>query len=100
MTNTRNTLDRIPDGRFDWKPHDKSMALGRLAGHLAELPSWAAMSIRQDALDLAPSGVPAFEPFVGKSRHDVLAIFDKNRIDARSAIADASDDHLMKPWSL
>src|SRR5215468_384038 len=100
MTNTRTTLERIPDGRFDWKPHDKSMTLGRLAGHLAELPSWAIMSIRQDALDLAPAGAPAFEPYIAKSRQDVLSTFDKNRSDARAAIAEASDEHLLEAWSL
>src|SRR5436309_853434 len=100
MTSTRNTLERIPEGRFDWKPHDKSMTLGRLAGHLAELPGWATMSIEQDQLDLAPGGAPAFEPFIGKSRHEILNTFDKNRTDARAAIAGASDEHLMQSWSL
>jgi len=100
LTLTRNTLERIPDGRFDWKPHDKSMTLGRLAGHLAELPSWAIMSIRQDELDIAPAGAPALEPFVAKSRQDLLSTFDKNRDDARAAIAGASDEHLLKVWSL
>jgi uncharacterized damage-inducible protein DinB len=100
MKSTRNTLERIPDGRFDWKPHDKSMPLGRLAGHLAELPSWIIMSIRQDTLDLAPAGAPALQPFFAKSRQEVLTTFDKNTSDARSAMAEASDEHLMKQWSL
>jgi uncharacterized damage-inducible protein DinB len=100
MANTRRTLERVPEGQFGWKPHEKSMTLGRLASHVAESPGWAATTIETDSLDLAPPGAPPFKPVTADTRQEVLAIFEKNIAAARAAIAGASDDHLAKPWSL
>jgi uncharacterized damage-inducible protein DinB len=100
MASTRKTLERVPDGRFGWKPHEKSMTLGRLASHVAESPGWAATTIETDSLDLASPGAPPFKPITADTRQEVLAIFEKNIAAARAAIAGASDDHLAKPWSL
>ncbi|HYR92346.1 MAG TPA: DinB family protein [Terriglobia bacterium] len=100
MANTRKTLERIPDDKFGWKPHEKSMPLGRLAAHLAEMPGWAVMGIEQDSLDLAPPSGPAPQPTIANSRQEVLDLFDKNKNEARAAIAKASDEHLVKNWSL
>ena len=96
MANTRKTLERVPDSKWDYKPHPKSGTMGWYAGHLANLPSWPIFTIRQDELDLAqPFDMPST-----KNRAEVLAVFDKNVADARQAIAGASDQELMKPWSL
>src|SRR5437016_47897 len=92
MTNTRKTLERFPEGKSDWKPHAKSMPLGRLAGHLAELPSLGAKALRTDSLDFAPPGAPPMQPFVATSRQGLLEAFDKNAADARSALSEASDE--------
>jgi len=100
MASTRKTLERVPDSQFGWKPHEKSMTLGRLASHVAESPGWAATTIETDSLDLAPPGAPPFKPVTADTRQEVLAIFEKNIAAARAAIAGASDDHLAKPWSL
>jgi hypothetical protein len=100
MAHTRKTLERVPNDGFGWKPHEKSMTMGRLATHLAETPGWASTTIEKDSLDLAPPGAPPFQPITANSRYEVLAIFDKNIATAQSAIAGASDEHLMKPWSL
>jgi uncharacterized damage-inducible protein DinB len=100
MANTRKTLERVPDDKLGWKPHEKSMPLGRLAGHLAELPSWAVNTIAQDTLDIAPVDGPTFKAVTATSRQEALDLFDKHVSEARAAIADASDDELMKPWSL
>jgi uncharacterized damage-inducible protein DinB len=100
MVNTRKTLERVPDSQFAWKPHEKSMPLGRLATHVAETSGWARTTIETDSLDLAPPGAPPFQPITANSRQEVLSIFDKNAAAARAAIASASDDHLTKPWSL
>lgn len=100
MSNTRKTLERIPENDFTWKPHPKSMPLGRLAGHVAEMPGWAVPTIAQDSLDLAPPGSPPPQGTVAQSRQHVLDLFDKNVADARVAIAGASDEQLMQPWSL
>jgi hypothetical protein len=53
---TRHALERTPEGRDDWKPHEKSMPLGRLAMLVARMPTWISMIVKQDALDLNPPG--------------------------------------------
>ena len=100
MTTARKTLERIPEDKLSWKPHDKSMPLDRLAGHIAELAGWAVPTIAQDSLDFMPPGQPPYQPTIATSRKQVLEIFDKNREASRKAIAGASDEHLMKNWSL
>ena len=100
MVHIRKTLERVPDDKLDWKPHEKSMTMGRLATHLAETPGWTLPTIEKDSLDLAPPGGPRFEPAVANSRQEILALFDRDLPKARAAIAGASDDFLLKPWSL
>lgn len=100
MNNTRRTLERVPEDKLGWKPHEKSWAMGGLATHLAHLAGWANWAIEKDSLDLAPQGVPIPPMEAVKSRQELLAMFDKNVAAARAAIAGASDEHLMKPWSL
>lgn len=100
MKTARATLERIPEDKLSWKPHEKSMPLGRLAGHIAELAGWAVPTITQDSLDFMPPGQPPYPPTIATSRKQVLEIFDKNREESRKAIAGASDEHLMKNWSL
>jgi len=100
MANTRKTLERVPDDKPDWKPHQKSMTMARLAGHVAEMPGWAVFTIEKDSLDIAPVGAPPQQGATAKSRRENLEMFDKNVAAARAAIAGASDDRLLKPWSL
>jgi uncharacterized damage-inducible protein DinB len=99
MANTRKTLERVPDDKFDWKPHAKSSAMGALAGHLANLPSWGALAIGSDSFDMAPGGEPVKTPALS-SGTDVLSTFDDNVAKTRSAIQSASDQDLFKPWTL
>jgi uncharacterized damage-inducible protein DinB len=98
-TGTRNALERVPEGRYDWKPHDKSMSLGQLAGLVARMPSWAAMIIKQDELDLKPAGEPRPQPQL-RTRTELLQAFDQSISDGREAIRSTSDEHLLKPWRL
>ena len=100
MANTRKTLERVPDDKFGWKPHEKSGTMGWLAGHLANLPTWAGYTLNQDSIDLNPPGgePPRAEP--PKSTEELLKLFDKNVVDARATIAGASDAEFFKPWSL
>ncbi len=100
MDATRRTLERIPDGKFDWKPHDKSGTLGWIAGHLANIPHWAVMTMNQDSLDLAPVGQERPAPPKPASRKEVLDHFDKNRAAARAVLAAGDDAHYAKPWAL
>jgi len=96
MANTRKVLERVPDAKFDWKPHQKSWHMGGLAGHIANLPGWGTTTINTEELNLVP---PFTQPPMNNSA-EVLAMFDKNVSEARAAIAGASNDHLMGPWSL
>jgi uncharacterized damage-inducible protein DinB len=100
MANTRKLLERVPEDKPAWKPHEKSMTLARLAGHVAELPGWATNTIRHSTLDLTPPGGSGYQPCVLTTRAKLLADFDKNVAEAREAIAGASDEHLHQVWSL
>lgn len=100
MANTRKTLERVPLDKADWKPHEKSMAMGPLALHLAEMPGWVVETINRDTLDLAPPDAPPQARPQVNSQAELLALFDKNVAAARDAFAGASDEHLLKPWSL
>lgn len=100
MANTRKTLERVPEDKFGWKPHEKSMAMGGLATHLSNIPMWAVYTIDQDSLDLAPEGKPLPPAELAKSQAELLALFDTNAAKARAAIAGASDADLFQPWTL
>ena len=97
MANTRKTLERLPEDKLEWKPDPKSMSLGRLAAHVAEMTSWATMTLNSNELDFASS---PYEPVTAKSREHVLQMADDNAKAARAAIAAASDADFMKTWSL
>jgi uncharacterized damage-inducible protein DinB len=100
MDNTRRTLERVPEARFQWKPHPRSGTLGWLATHVAELPAWAINTIGQESLDISPGGKPPELVQSAATLHEVLEIFDTNRTQARAAIAGASDAVLFQPWTL
>jgi uncharacterized damage-inducible protein DinB len=100
MANTRKTLERVPDDKFGWKPHEKSYSMGSLATHIAFLPTWAALGIKDDSIDIAPPGQPPLRNPELKSREELLATFDKSAAAAREAIASADDEHLFKNWTL
>jgi uncharacterized damage-inducible protein DinB len=95
MASTRKTLERVPDAKFAWKPHEKSGTMGWLSNHLADMPTWFATTIKQDSVDVAN-----FQPESPTSTKQLLDKFDKGVVDARSALVGVSDADLMKPWSL
>ncbi|HSS21107.1 MAG TPA: DinB family protein [Pyrinomonadaceae bacterium] len=99
MASTRKTLERVPDDKFDWKPHAKSASMLELAHHLAHLPWWGGLAIGSDSFDFAPEGTPMKLPET-KSTAEVLSWFDENVATTRQAIAGASDDEFSKPWTL
>jgi uncharacterized damage-inducible protein DinB len=95
---TRKLLERVPDGQFAWQPHPRSMTLGRLAAHLAELPHWVGLTIGQDGFDMSAPRPEGYQP--PATRDAVLALFDANAAAARAALAGRGDGELMGPWSL
>jgi uncharacterized damage-inducible protein DinB len=100
MANTRKTLERVPEDKFDWKPHEKSMSLGNLATHLATLPSWVVFTINETSLDIAPVDGPPMKTEPATSRQEILDRFDESVKTAREALAGASDEQLFVDWSL
>lgn len=96
MQNTRKMLERVPEDKLDYKPHEKSMSLGRLASHVAELPGWAVNVIDKEVLDMQPG---EFKPVIAKSRKELLEMFDKSVAEARKRIVGASEEDLQKTWT-
>lgn len=97
LPTTRRVLERVPDGHFDWKPHEKSMSLGRLAGLVANMPGWVAMMLTQDQFDVAaPGNIP---PAANTSR-DLVAAFDGNAARAREALKNATDARFDTQWKM
>jgi uncharacterized damage-inducible protein DinB len=96
MATTRKMLERFPEDKVEWRPHETCMTLGRLAGHVAELAAWTAVTINQDKLEMDPSN---YKPNIVTSRATALKQFDETVSSARAAIAGASDETLMKPWT-
>jgi hypothetical protein len=92
---TRKLLERVPEGKADWKPHPKSMPMGYLSSLVAGMFGWIATMIESEHLDLAGGG--GSSPSTGEER---LAHFDKSVADARRALSSTTDDHLMKLWQL
>ena len=95
MANTRKTLERVPDDKFDWKPHEKSTAMGGLATHLANLLMLAVQVIKTESFDAGQN-----RPAPATSTAEVLERFDKAKADVRNAITEASNEELLQPWSL
>lgn len=97
---SRRVLERVPEGRPDWKPHDKSMPLGYLATLVATMPSWVAIAINQDELDLNPPGGAKYAPPAWKTTADLTRNLEDAAAQARDALSKTSDDHLMTSWRL
>ena len=100
MKNTRNTLERVPEDKWGWKPHEKSGTVGWLASHIATLPGWLSMTIQTTELDYAPVNGPAYEPPKITNRKELLAEFDKCSAEARTALSNVGDADLMQGWTL
>ena len=95
MKNTRRMIECVPDDKFDYQPHPKSMTLGRLATHVAELPSWTVFTLDREVLELGPD----FKPALATSRAELLKLFDKSVAEAREKIVAATDEEWGKIWT-
>jgi uncharacterized damage-inducible protein DinB len=94
---TRKVLERVPSDRLDWKPHEKSMPLGRLALHVAQLLYWHLNTVEDDAFDFAVAPPPPPNP---TSADDILRMFDDLNARLTTAFSRFDDAGLQKIWSL
>jgi uncharacterized damage-inducible protein DinB len=94
---TRRLLSRAPEEHFAWQPHPRSMTLGRLAEHLAELPQWTVITVSEAGVEMAVKP-PGHQP--PATRAAILDLFDRNVAAARAALAGKTDAELMAPWKL
>jgi uncharacterized damage-inducible protein DinB len=97
---SKRVLDHVPEGRPDWKPHEKSMPLGYLAQLVATMPGWIAMAVLQDELDLKPAGGGGYKPPATDTKARLLAAHDELVAQAQAALRRTTDAHLATPWRL
>lgn len=96
---TRRALEQVPPGKDDWKPHPKSMPLGRLAGLVASMPSWVSLIIDQDELNLTPPAGSG--QYRSPSTDQLVQVHDEHVKKAKESLAKTSDDFLMTTkWKL
>ena len=95
--NTRKMIERVPEDKFDWQPHEKSMTLGRLATHLAENPQWCGTLLDQDELDMADSD---YESKTANSVAELLELFDTNATAFIDSVGGRSDEEMLAEWTL
>jgi uncharacterized damage-inducible protein DinB len=92
---TRKALERVPEGKNDWKPHEKSMTLGSLATIVATVPSWLDMVVNMDELDINPPDGPKYKPQGWKTRKDLLQQFEASMKKGREVLQKTTDDRLL-----
>jgi uncharacterized damage-inducible protein DinB len=100
LERSRRALEQVLEGKYDWKPHEKSMGFGYLANMVATMPSWMAMAITQDELDVAPADGSKMDQTPKDTSDALLKALDKAAGDARSALEKTTDEHLMTSWRL
>jgi len=100
MAGTRKVLERVPSEKWNWKPHEKSGTLGWLASHVSTIPGWYTMTLQTENLDYAPVDGPQYEPPKIENTQHLLATFDKESGEARSALNKASDADFNVNWTL
>jgi uncharacterized damage-inducible protein DinB len=97
---SRRALEQVPEGKYDWKPHDKSMIFGYLADMVAMIPSWITMQIKQNDLDVAPADGGTMKRTRKETSDALLKALDEAAADARGALEKTTEEHLMTPWRL
>jgi len=97
---SRRALEQVPEGKYDWKPHEKSMIFGYLTNMVATIPMWITMQINQPELDVAPADGGKMEQKRMDTSAEFIAALDKAAEGARAAFKETSDEHLMTNWRL
>lgn len=97
---SRKALEQVPDGKYQWKPHEKSMIFGYLADMVATIPTWISMEVERDELDIAPAEGQSTKQAQKETKADLLKALDEAAAGARSALEKTNDEHLMTKWKL
>lgn len=97
LRTTRRMLERFPEGKNDWRPHEKSMTLGRLAAHVAEIPGYGSMIISTPEMDFSKR---AYTPAIYNTAEELLAVFDQKVGELRPMLDSFDSDAVSTPWSL
>lgn len=97
---SRKALQEVPDGKYDWKPHERSMIFGYLADMVATIPTWITMEIDRDELDVAPPEGQGTKQAPKETSAELLKALDDAAAGARAALEKTSDEHLMTNWKL
>lgn len=94
---TRKHLERLPDDKLEWRPHQKSFTASGLASHITEMVSWTVAIFEQDEIDFDPA---SYKPYLAKSVAELLETFDDHVAKGKQVLANATEDTLAQPWCL
>jgi uncharacterized damage-inducible protein DinB len=97
---SRKALENVPDGKYQWKPHERSMIFGYLADMVATIPTWITMEINRDELDIAPAEGQGTKKAQKETRAELIKALDESAAEARDALAKTTDEHLETKWKL
>lgn len=94
---TRKMLERIPEDKFDWQPHPKSMSIRRLATHIAEIPTWVPMALNTSELDFSAGN---YQPTLVNNREELMNIFEKSLTEGKAGLTNANEEQLKDSWTM
>ena len=97
MERTRKLLAAVPEGKWDWQPNEKSMKLGMLSSHIAEMASWGIGAMETDSLALSSAD---YKPELPATAAELVAAFDRSKLEFRNSLEKASDEDMDKIWSM
>ncbi len=100
VARSRKALEQVPEGKHDWKPHEKSMIFGYLTEMVATIPTWVTMIVKQDELDIAPKGGSQQPRPTRTTSADYVEALDKSAADAKAALKGTNEEHLKTKWRL
>jgi uncharacterized damage-inducible protein DinB len=97
---SRKALEPVPDGQYQWKPHERSMIFGYLADMVATMPTWITMQIERDELDVAPPAGQGMKREPKETSEELVKALDEAAAGTRAALEKATDEHLQTNWKL
>ena len=97
---SRKALEQVPEGQYQWKPHERSMIFGYLADMVATIPTWITMEINRDDLDIAPAAGQGTKKAPKETSDDLVKALDEAAAEARKALDETNDEFLQTNWKL